>query len=1033
MEISKITATIEQFRQLSQVNVQAGWQAYLGNLPPQAATTAATWANWKSLPLNTRNHIAWPKGSQVLWLGQRLLVPPALQGYPVSGLMLRLGLTWWSEFTQVYVNGQLVQEGDLFDSSTRILLSRGVSAGECFDVALRLVSPGHDDGALVRSQCLYESPTGIDPGFVADELTVLFQYLQTCAPEQLPQFSDILSNLSLARVGDRAEFLQALQNLRQTLIQANWNIGENGKLPNLALLGHAHLDLAWLWPVAETWDAALRTFNSVIKLQKEFPKLTFCHSTPALYDWIEQHRPDLFQTIQNLIQAGNWEVVGGLWVEPELNTLSGESLARQVLYGQHYCLTKFGQASKIAWLPDSFGFCWQLPQILKLGQIEYFVTQKLRWNDTTQFPYQVFWWRSPEGSQILSLMSAPIGEGIDPVKMGNYAVEWQNQTQLKDALWLFGVGDRGGGPTRDMLEIAQRWQTSPFFPKTQFATAEQYLETLTKTPLEFPIWQDELYLEFHRGCYTSHADQKQFNRNCEQALYQAELWSSIATLILGQAYPKSAIEQAWKTVLFNQFHDILPGSAILEVYQEANPQWQAALTAAHQILEQALSAIASSISASEPPHPQAQPLVIFNSLNWRRSEVVALSITESAITQIYDSNGQKCATQLLGEKCLLFAENIPAIGYQLFWVSFGDRPHLPIHPNTEYILENQFISVQIDPNTGEITQIFDKQQQREILKGAGNQLQFFQDSEQYWDAWNINPNYEEYSLPSAELKSIQWLAKGEIYQSIRVILQFENSEFIQDYILESHSPILKIATQVNWQEEHILVKAAFPLNLEADFVTCEMPFGAIQRTTHPQTPAETAKWEVPLLNWVDITDNSQTFGVSLLNDGKYGCDLQCDRLRLTLLRSPRWPDPECDRGYHQFTYAIYPHAGSWETAETVRRGYELNCPLQAQSLPRLTSPSNPPLPPIHQFLEVGADNLVLTAFKLSETDANRWILRCYECQGQPSVLQLQTSLPLVGIQAVDLLEQPLTSQAHNQVKPWQIATWALQAEGLSLP
>ncbi|NES97269.1 MAG: alpha-mannosidase, partial [Desertifilum sp. SIO1I2] len=569
VEISKITATIEQLRQLSQVNVQARWQAYLGNLPPQAATAAATWSNWKSLPLNTRNHIAWPKGSQVLWLGQRLLVPPALQGYPVSGLMLRLGLTWWSEFTQVYVNGQLVQEGDLFDSSTRILLSRGVSAGECFDVALRLVSPGHDDGALVRSQCLYESPTGIDPGFVADELTVLFQYLQTFAPEQLPQFSDVLDRLSLARTRDRAEFLQALQNLRQTLIQANWNIGENGKLPDLALLGHAHLDLAWLWPVAETWDAALRTFNSVIKLQKEFPKLTFCHSTPALYDWIEQHRPDLFETIQSLIQAGNWEVVGGLWVEPELNTLSGESLARQILYGQHYCLTKFGQVSKIAWLPDSFGFCWQLPQLLKLGQIEYFVTQKLRWNDTTLFPHQVFWWRSPEGSQILSLMSAPIGEGIDPVKMGNYAVEWQSQTHLKDALWLFGVGDRGGGPTRDMLEIAQRWQTSPFFPKTHFTTAEQYLETLTKTPGEFPIWQDELYLEFHRGCYTSHADQKQFNRNCEQLLYQAELWSSIATLILGQTYPKLAIEQAWKKVLFNQFHDILPGSAIPEVYQDA--------------------------------------------------------------------------------------------------------------------------------------------------------------------------------------------------------------------------------------------------------------------------------------------------------------------------------------------------------------------------------------------------------------------------------------------------------------------------------
>ncbi len=384
------------------------------------------------------------------WFCQTITVPSDLHGYPLEGLSLRVALTWWAELAQIFVNGELVQEGDLFDHSTRLLLSDAVKPGDEFTIALRLISPGHDDGALVRSLCLYEAPNfnsrvsfssddeiptvseqkpnslTAEPGFIADELAILHLYLQTFAPDQLEDLANAVTQIdwsTLEAQNSKLLFDRSLTTLRDRLLPLSNFI----KQRTIKLLGHAHLDMAWLWPISETWEAAERTFESVLKLQRDFPELIFCHSTPALYDWIEQNRPELFQSIQQQVKAGVWEPIGGLWVEPELNLISGESIARHILYGQRYFQEKFGSISPIAWLPDSFGFTWQLPQLLRQGGIDYFVTQKLRWNDTTKFPYEVFQWQAPDGTAIFSLMSAPIGEGIDPVKMATYACEWESK------------------------------------------------------------------------------------------------------------------------------------------------------------------------------------------------------------------------------------------------------------------------------------------------------------------------------------------------------------------------------------------------------------------------------------------------------------------------------------------------------------------------------------------------------------------------------------------------------------------------------
>ncbi|MBE8970099.1 alpha-mannosidase, partial [Nostocales cyanobacterium LEGE 12452] len=1021
-------------------------------------------------------------GKKVLWLVQRLVVPQDLHGYPLAGLSLRLALVWWADSAEIYVNGELVLEGDLFDCSPRVLLSQGVTPGQEFTVALRLVSPGHCDGALVRSLLVYESTVdnNPDPGFVADELAVVQLYLEKFAPEKLDVLAAMVGEITNRQdpkdaKEEKGEFVKSFLSLRQNLIQSDilaplLKGGWGDQKSKIFLLGHAHLDLAWLWPVSETWNAAQNTFESVLKLQADFPELIFCHSTPALYAWIEEHRPDLFRAIQAQVAAGRWEVVGGMWVEPELNLIAGESIVRQLLYGQRYIQEKFGKLSTVEWVPDSFGFCATLPQFFANAGIEYFVTQKLRWNDTNKFDYGAFWWRSPDGSEVFSLMSAPIGEAIDPVKMATYALEWQTQTSLPDSLWLPGVGDHGGGPTRDMLETAQRWQKSPFFPDLEFTTAEKYLQQIksgvriqesefrsydsppaSSASPAFPIWNDELYLEFHRGCYTTHADQKRWNRRCENLLYQAELFATLATVSCGVTYPKAEIEAAWKLVLFQQFHDILPGSSITQVYTDALPQWQQVEQVGTKILQESLLAIASHITLSEPPKPDSLPIFVFNSLNWQRSEVISVALPTPPTTtqewQIYDASGNQLVSQLSEPSTLLFlATEIPPVGYRIFWLSpsLSSKDEInrvspsspPLFP--DWILENEFLRVVIDPDTGDLSSVFDKTYQREVLSGAGNQLQAFKDSGQYWDAWNIDPNYAQHPLPSTNLQSIQWLEQGPVQSRIRVVRQLGESEFCQDYILQAGSPLLNIATTVNWQENHVLVKAAFPLNIEADFATYEIPCGAIRRPTKPQTPAEQAKWEVPALRWADLTaEETQTntaipnrYGVSLLNDCKYGYDSKPNQLRLTLLRSSNWPDSEADRGFHEFKYTLYPHADSWESAHTVRRGYELNIPLQVILNWPLAQPSATANSTIEgvSFLDLSAENLILMALKPSEDDPQQLILRCYESHGETAELSLQSDLGLNLGNTVDLLERSTITEFSSQqqilmIQPWKIANF----------
>ncbi len=1036
---SRIQVKVDGLRSRSVADVMGNWR----------------WGDGRLATLSEKGQIVWPKGRQIVELVQQMRLEDLTALDWAGDEVVRLGLTWWAQKAEVWVAGVLVQEGDLFDHTCRVVLT-GLDLSNSVEVRLKLVSPGHDIGALMRSRVILEaSDGGIDAGFVADEVEIVSKFLTAFYPEELELLADRLEDL---------KDLKAIESVLH-----HWS--DRIKQYKIQCLGHAHLDLAWLWTVDDTWEAAERTFVSALNLMKDFPKLIFGHTTPVLYEWFEVNRPEIFAEIQSRIQSGQWEAIGGLWVEPELNLIGGESIARQILYGQRYYDQKFGAMSRVAWLPDTFGFCGQLPQFFKLGGIDYFVTQKLRWNDTTKYPHEVFDWVASDGSTVLALMSAPIGEWIDPIKMSDYCWEFATRSGLQNCLYLPGVGDHGGGPTRDMLEIAQRWEQSAVFPTIEFITAEGFLAEiradgppapnsggaepkngtegiiLAQSPPELgdlggrprPNHHGEIYLEFHRGCYTTHADQKAYNRDGENALYEAELWASIAALTVGFNYPASELEKTWKKALFNQFHDILPGTSIREVYPKANRFWDRVLIDTDCIINNAKERIISMIALPEAPHPEARLIIVFNSNNWSRSQFVSFliaaiptqSLAPDWIVQTVDGEPIESHSifKQTGESlvCIVSAivSEIPALGYACYWaVPAEATPEIKAIEDLDlYRIENEFLKVEISGKTGNITSLFDKQHQREVLRGDGNELQSFSDEGQYWDAWNINPKYQDFPLPAAKLFDIHYVNSNPLRSRIEVTRMIGRSTFTQTYSLTQNSPILEIKHYIDWQEKHVLVKTAFPLNLEAEFVTYESACGISDRTTRPETPAERAMWEVPGLRWASLSDGD--YGVSILSDRKHGYDHKPNEIRISLLRGPEFPDPIADEGIHEFTIGIYPHAGNWKTADTLKRAIELSLPLQAivpnERLMQGLLPSSMSL------LNLQAEHFMLMAIKRSEDNGKQYILRGYEYFGDSTEITIENGEIVQTIQLgdrVNLLEQPINDQS-NEIKAWTIASFKL--------
>ncbi|MGQ9673744.1 MAG: alpha-mannosidase [Candidatus Aminicenantales bacterium] len=792
------------------------------------------------------------------------------------------------------------------------------------------------------------------------------------------------------------------------------------------LIGHAHIDLSWLWLWEETvHEVAPQTFWGTLRQMDRLPGLTFAQSQACLYEAMEKHFPELCREIEKKIKTGTWVPVGGMWVEPDLNMPAGESLARQVLYGKRYFLDKFGVDVRVGWNPDSFGHSWQLPQILKKAGLDYYVFERCAPEQT-----RVFWWEGLDGSRILAYV--PPGWYLVDLKEGvrNLLLEAAKEAPLQDFLLLYGEGDHGGGPRDTDVEAILKFRLDESQPRLELTTPEAYFKKLEQLNLSYPIIRRELNFTFP-GCYTTQAETKKLNRRLENLLIEAEKFSSLA--LLGgyrDYYPERDLDEAWKIVLRHQFHDILDGSSIGPVYEESRAFYEEAEGRAKRALDFSLEAIANSVDTRGP----GIPLLIFNSLAWERTEPVLAEVSFSRpiqAIQIVDSEGTEIPSQVVSHKAgpdqwrfevIFVAKDVPSLGYKTYRVleaqsSSGARTPLFVTPST---LENEFLKVALDPQKGWMKSLVQKKVNRNFLVEPGSSLLAIRDEPEAMSAWELGlkEGVEKIGERGAEVKILE---RGPVRTTIQIKNHFRNSTFIEKVQLFAGVPRLDIRMSLDWEERNLMIKAAIPAAVQNSVASFEIPYGVISRPTTGD--------EVPALSWMDLTDQSGQFGLSVLNDSRYGCDVKDNVLRLSLIRGATSPDPEADRGGHELAYSLYPHAGTWKDALTFRRGLEFNTPLRA----KIALIHDGHLPPVHSFLRIGPENVVLASLKKEMGYGGRsLILRLYEIFGREEEAVIDFPVA-VEVRETDLIERPLAKIPSGgkilrlKVKPYEIKTLRLTA------
>jgi alpha-mannosidase len=1016
-------------------------------------------SDWETVKVGDK----WSTGSRVLrrWIE----IPEKLNGYGVLGARAKLDLSFdfmWNNkgpvMISVFSNGALVSRGD-DDMQQPIPLTENAQPGQKFLIAVRIDAPevetlfhhaqlriepaaSRPDPAMVRTEILAARPMIMMTSAAYEEGRAERQQ-QLDAAVQAIDFSPLDQD-------DQAGFDASLRQAQSKLQSLNpWL-----KQFTVRAVGNSHIDMAWLWPWTETVEVVRNTFQSVLDLMREYPDLKFTMSSARTYEWMQEKYPDMFEQIKRRVKEGRWEVIGGMWVEPDLNMPDGESLVRQILVGKRYFQKNFGADIKIGWNPDSFGYNWQLPQIYKKSVIDYFVTSKLLWaTDYTKFPYRLFWWEAPDGSRLLTYFPHEYANDFDPQQITHdlsfYApsIYGSKITDSPQMLYLYGIGDHGGGPTRIMLDQANRLRDpNTVFPKIEFSTAKEFFADLAQElpNLKVPIWKDELYFEYHRGVYTSQADTKQRIRRDEELMLDAEKYASLASLF-GRPYAQDQFELAWKNLLFDHFHDVMPGSGIAVNYLDAKRNLEDVARSAKEITDGALDEILAHVNTQG----DGVPVVVFNSLSWPRTEVIEAEVQlpgQVRQVEVVDARGQRVEHQLLAMDSatnrarLLILADTPAMGYRTYFVR--SAPRTVISPEMDdgqlikasgETLKNAYVQIKVDPQTGCITSLFDLRNQTETLapsetdtggpktSACGNLLQAFYDKPKRWDAWNIDSDFEKQHWDLDKADEVKLVERGPLRAVIRVNKHFQSSTFVQDITMYAGVPRVDVKMQAEWHEKHILLKVAFPLSAHSDKATFEIPYGSIERPTTRSTPAEQAKFEVPAQRWADLSDAKH--GFSLLNDSKYGYDVKGNVLRLSLLRSPEWPDPHADEGHHEFTYSLYPHGGNWRDAQTVRRGYELNYKLIAMR----SQKHEGTFPGEHSFVRVEPDNVVLTAIKKSEDD-DSLVLRFYEWAGREADVTLQLPLGAQSASETDLMERSIADLAvHDDAvrmhtKPYEIKT-----------
>jgi alpha-mannosidase len=821
---------------------------------------------------------------------------------------------------------------------------------------------------------------------------------------------------------------KANENLKEKLINYKSN-GENK--PKVIAIGHSHIDVAWLWRLKHTREKSSRTFSTVNHLMNQYEEYQFLQSQPQLYDYIKTDYPEIYENIKSRIEENKWEVTGGMWVEADCNVPSGESLVRQFLFGQRFMKEEFGIESKILWLPDVFGYSWALPQIIKKSGLKYFMTTKISWNQYNRPTYDTFNWRGIDGTEVLThFITTPDEHGAQFYtyngKLTPKSVKgiWDNYNQkdINDELLIaFGWGDGGGGPTKEMIEAGKKMKELPNIPEVEFGKAEPFFERLenkVEGKYKLPTIDGELYFEYHRGTYTSQGKTKRNNRKSEILLHDIELFNGISNKKLNALYCQEDINEAWKILLRNQFHDILPGSSIHEVYEDSEKEFEELFENGQKLLNYSLENITDNINI------EGLKLTVFNSLPWERDGEIYIDYTDELEGKIIvDENNNELLIKKANDKLRVNVQKIPSMGYKTFKIIEGKQSTFE---NTVTVnnngIENKFYTIKLNEK-GQITSIYDKEAKREVLpeNAKANVLQTFEDRPMSFDAWDIDIYHKEKVYEVDNLEKMEIIENGPDKVVINLSYKLLNSKINQKMIVYGNKRRIDFDTHVDWNEHQVLLKALFPVNVRSTKATYEIQFGNVERNTHWNTSWDYAKFETVAQKWVDLSERN--YGVSIMNDCKYGHDIKDNNMRITLIKSGIEPDPNADIGIHNFVYSIMPHKGSWYEAGTAKESYELNYPLSAK-----ISDKKGILEDKMSFVNVEETSTILDTVKKAEDD-DAFILRFYEYSNANDSVKVKLNSKIKKIYECDLMEKEIKEINFDEfefafsIKPFEVKSY----------
>lgn len=995
---------------------------------------------WKDYVMGT----AWNQVDAHRWFRTTITIPESMDGKYVEFLITtgREG-EWDATNPQMifYLDGQLIQGIDV--NHREVTISGKAKAGDSYEIAV-LAYSGMVEGDLVIHTYLIAVDDRVQKLYYDLLIPLQSAYVLKKADEEnyrrvLQSMAPALDALDL-RDAYSEKFYSSIEKAEQILKEAFYS--EERECPTVSAIGHTHIDIAWLWTVEQTREKVLRSFSTVLRLMEQYPDYKFMSSQPILYQFVKEQEPEMYEKIKERIREGRWEVDGAMWLEADCNLTGGESLVRQIIKGHRFFLEEFGKESKSLWLPDVFGYSAALPQILKKSGIPYFMTTKIAWNQYDQLPNDTFIWKGIDGSEVFAFMPTTTDYDKDQglnisfsdtrntttytgivnpnMALGTFK-RFQNRDLTEDTLMLFGFGDGGGGPTKEMLESAERLKYGiPGIPKIRQEFEQDYFdrtyEKIHDLP-DMPTWDGELYFEYHRGTLTSMARNKRSNRKNEILYTQMETASCMAGIEKDEQL-QNVLDKGWDILLINQFHDIVPGSSIKPVYEQTDKEYHEIEEAGKEELNWVVSAAVGRLSMEK------EGVVVMNTQGYERDDLVVLD-DGTEIPRLVDEDGRNVPAQKTADgRYLLYVSHIPPLGYKKLYET-EELLEESTGKEWDYTFENPFIKVCFNEKM-EITSLYEKEAEKELIQDGrcGNVLRTYEDRPMQWDNWDIDVFYQRKPYETDWYSPARVIENGEVRMVVEFECGFLDSTVTQQVCLYHQIPRIDFRTKADWKTHHVILKTHFPVDVNTTRASYEIQFGNVERETTNNYSWDTAKFEACGHKWADLSENSS--GISLLNDCKYGYGIKKGDMSLTLIKSGTYPNEDADIGEHEFTYSIYPHAGRWQEAKTVEMAYNLNVPMLAKRTGRQEGCGGE----YESFLKCSQESCFVEVIKKAE-DGNGVIVRMYENKNNRVRAQIQTAYPIAHVYECNLLEEneeELTAGKNcfeTVFKPYEIKTFRL--------